>query len=68
MTPIISGICIFYTTIGGLKAVVWTDTIQLIVMMGAITAVFAIGISDVGGFGFVWQNAAEKGRLNSIIE
>ncbi|XP_015432992.1 PREDICTED: sodium-coupled monocarboxylate transporter 2-like [Dufourea novaeangliae] len=34
VAPIICIVCIFYTTIGGLKAVVWADTIQMIVTLG----------------------------------
>ena len=29
-------VCIFYTSIGGLKAVVWTDTIQVIISYNVI--------------------------------
>ena len=29
------GVCIFYTSIGGLKAVVWTDSIQMLVILPA---------------------------------
>ncbi|XP_049537294.1 sodium-coupled monocarboxylate transporter 1-like [Anopheles darlingi] len=61
ITPIICVICIFYTTVGGLRAVVWTDTLQFILMIGACLAVIALGISSVGGFFEVWQ-AAERGK------
>jgi solute:Na+ symporter, SSS family len=47
---LIMGICtIIYTTMGGMRAVVWTDFAQLIVLMGG--AVFAIGyaIWSLGG-------------------
>src|SRR5687768_6776708 len=54
----------FYTMVGGIKAVVWTDLIQAILMIGSV--VFAIGllISRVGGLGEVekalggWQTIA----------
>jgi len=32
-------ICTFYTSIGGLKAVIWTDVIQFILMFAGIIAV-----------------------------
>src|SRR5215210_1753416 len=43
----------FYTMIGGIKAVIWTDLIQAMLMMGSV--VFAIGllVSRVGGLGAV---------------
>lgn len=47
---LIMGICtIIYTTMGGMRAVVWTDFAQLIVLMGG--AIFAIGyaIWSLGG-------------------
>ena len=33
------GICIFYTSIGGLKAVVWTDSFQIFVMLSGFIAI-----------------------------
>jgi len=49
----IMGICsILYTMIGGIEAVVWTDAIQVIILLGgAIFAVVYISSSLPGGFG-----------------
>ncbi|XP_070072888.1 sodium-coupled monocarboxylate transporter 1-like isoform X3 [Drosophila takahashii] len=55
ITPIVGLVCIFYTTAGGLKAVVWTDVIQTIVMIGAVIFVIIKGTFDVGGLGVVIQ-------------
>lgn len=63
ITPIVCVVCIFYTCVGGLKAVVWTDVVQLVMMFGAICLVIIKGTMDVGGFGFVWQKASESGRI-----
>lgn len=41
-------ISIFYTSIGGLKAVVWTDTIQLIVMLSGFLGILIKGTVDHG--------------------
>ncbi|KAB0797656.1 hypothetical protein PPYR_08649 [Photinus pyralis] len=49
ITPIVCAICIFYTTMGGLKAVVWTDVIQTIIMLGAMLLIAIKGSYDVGG-------------------
>ncbi|XP_075970300.1 sodium-coupled monocarboxylate transporter 1-like [Anticarsia gemmatalis] len=58
-TPIVCLVCIFYTSLGGLKAVVWTDVIQTIVMIGSMLIVIVKGTLMVGGFGEVvklnWQ-------------
>lgn len=64
ITPIVCGVCIFYTTIGGLKAVVWTDTIQFIITTGAVFTVVVIGIKAAGGIEEVWTTALEGHRLD----
>lgn len=63
ITAILCIICIFYTTVGGLRAVVWTDTIQFLMMLAAIFAVIAVGLFDIGGISEVWQRAERGGRL-----
>ncbi|XP_065079989.1 sodium-coupled monocarboxylate transporter 1-like [Ochlerotatus camptorhynchus] len=63
ITPVICIICIFYTTVGGLRAVVWTDTLQFILMIGATLAIIFLGIASVGGFFEVWEAAERGGRL-----
>nr|CAH7754649.1 unnamed protein product [Callosobruchus chinensis] len=49
ITPIVCGVCIFYTTIGGLKALVWSDALQFSVTMGAMLIVFVLGLQSIGG-------------------
>lgn len=56
-------ICIFYTTVGGLKAVVWTDTLQFLLMVGGITCVTVLGLFSNGGFMNVWNTAEAGDRL-----
>jgi Na+/proline symporter len=56
----------FYTTIGGLKAVVWTDTLQFTVTLGAVTVVLALGVRATGGFANVWSKSLEGKRLDFI--
>lgn len=58
------GVCIFYTTIGGLKTVVWTDTLQFTVTFGALIAVFVLGINSSGGIVEIWNKAVENQRLD----
>ncbi|XP_046673776.1 sodium-coupled monocarboxylate transporter 1-like [Homalodisca vitripennis] len=59
----ISGICIFYTTFGGLKAVLWTDVLQN--MFTFFGMVFAIIVScfNLGGVSEIWRINKEGGRL-----
>ncbi|XP_073839478.1 sodium-coupled monocarboxylate transporter 1-like isoform X1 [Musca autumnalis] len=63
ITPVVCMVCIFYTCVGGLKAVVWTDVIQTVIMVGAIIFVIVKGTIDVGGFGVVWERNVATGRI-----
>ncbi|XP_067637381.1 sodium-coupled monocarboxylate transporter 1-like [Eurosta solidaginis] len=65
VTPIVCLVCIFYTCVGGLKAVVWTDVVQTLIMFGAMLLIIVKGTIDVGGFGAVYQKAKESGRIES---
>lgn len=56
-------ICIFYTTVGGLKAVVWTDTLQFLLMIGGLVCVIVLGLTEIGGIEHVWATADAGGRL-----
>jgi SSS family solute:Na+ symporter len=46
----VTGVTTFYTVVGGIRAVVWTDVIQAALMIGSV--IFAIGLllGDIGGF------------------
>ncbi|KAK4876632.1 hypothetical protein RN001_009138 [Aquatica leii] len=57
-------ICIFYTTIGGFKAVVWTDTLQFIIMMLSLLLLFCIGVNAINGFDVLWKTSTEGHRLD----
>ncbi|GAB0091926.1 hypothetical protein DMENIID0001_068410 [Sergentomyia squamirostris] len=63
---ILSLLCALYTAIGGFKAVVWTDVLQLVLMITASCIVAIVGIYSVGGVGNVWNAADRTGRLNWI--
>ncbi|RZC35085.1 sodium-coupled monocarboxylate transporter 1-like [Asbolus verrucosus] len=64
ISPVVCSVCIIYTTLGGLKAVVWTDTLQFTVTIGAVITVFFLGVKSAGGFGAVWAKAIEGHRLD----
>ncbi|XP_015112809.1 sodium-coupled monocarboxylate transporter 1 [Diachasma alloeum] len=63
LSPILCIVCITYTTIGGLKAVVWTDTIQLSITCGGLLVIIGLGVKAVGGFLEVVRISDEGGRL-----
>ncbi|XP_031776578.1 sodium-coupled monocarboxylate transporter 2 [Apis florea] len=60
---LVCAVCIFYTTLGGLKAVVWTDAIQTIVMFGGVIVIAVIGTNQVGGFSEVWKRNRDTDRI-----
>lgn len=47
-----------------MKAVVWTDTIQTVIMVGALTVVLVMGTINAGGFAEVWKKNKEGGRID----
>jgi hypothetical protein len=48
---------------GGLKAVVWTDTLQQIIMMGSSIIVVGLGVIAVGGLDVMWQRSLDGDRI-----
>lgn len=62
----IMGVCsILYTMIGGIEAVVWTDAIQVIILLGgAIFAVIYISCSLPGGLGETIDIAVANGKFD----
>nr|CAD7447631.1 unnamed protein product [Timema bartmani] len=48
---------------GGLKAVVWSDTLQLILMFGGVIVVMILGTIKIGGPEVVFQRSEQSGRL-----
>ncbi|KAI4470151.1 sodium-coupled monocarboxylate transporter [Holotrichia oblita] len=68
ITPLVCSVCIFYTTLGGLKAVVWTDALQFVVMVGSLIVVLIIGIISVGGFGVIFEKSHAGRRLDITFD
>ncbi|KAG0410609.1 hypothetical protein HPB47_012266, partial [Ixodes persulcatus] len=56
-------VCTFYCTIGGMKAVLWTDLFQSLLMYIAMISVVVVGTYNLGGLDKVWQEAQEGGRI-----
>ncbi|XP_072311101.1 sodium-coupled monocarboxylate transporter 1 [Eucyclogobius newberryi] len=57
-------VCTFYCTMGGLKAVVWTDVFQIGVMFAGFLAVIVRSVSLQGGVFPIIKDSQEGGRLN----
>ncbi|GFW25370.1 hypothetical protein TNCV_5089351 [Trichonephila clavipes] len=50
-------------SLGGMKAVLWTDVFQAILMFAALFAITFKGLFLLGGIGKVFTIANEGGRL-----
>ncbi|KAK3776314.1 hypothetical protein RRG08_039900 [Elysia crispata] len=61
---LISAVAVVYTSIGGIRAVIWTDVFQGFIMLAGIFAFLIQGTIDVGGPGPVWNIADDAGRMN----
>lgn len=48
---------------GGMKAVMYTDLIQIVIMFGGMITILIKGSIDVGGFDEVWRRAGAGDRL-----
>ncbi|NWV21162.1 SC5A6 protein, partial [Origma solitaria] len=59
-------VCTLYTTLGGLKAVIWTDVFQTLVMLAGQVAVIVVGAWRVGGMARVWRVAEQEGKIAGI--
>ena len=44
----------------------WTDTLQLIVMILGVLTVLIMGITEEGGFDQVWEASKVSGRLDML--
>ena len=53
-----------YTSIGGFKAVIWTDVFQSVIMITGILAILIKGTVEVGSPKRVWDIAERGGRMN----
>ncbi|MFT4547522.1 MAG: SSS family solute:Na+ symporter, partial [Verrucomicrobiales bacterium] len=65
---IIGALCVLYTVMGGIEAVVWTDAIQAIVLMGGALLCLALVFFNIeGGIGTVWQTSVADHKLFSNL-
>lgn len=56
-------VCVFYTLIGGIKAVVTTDAWQISIMFVSVIVVAILGTVHLGGPANVFDRALEGGRI-----
>uniref|UniRef100_A0A3Q3GCC8 Sodium-dependent multivitamin transporter n=1 Tax=Kryptolebias marmoratus TaxID=37003 RepID=A0A3Q3GCC8_KRYMA len=66
-TVLVTGlVCTLYTTMGGLKAVIWTDVFQTVVMFAGQLAVIVVGVQRTGGVSEVWKKVVEGNRISGL--
>lgn len=51
---------------GGIRAVVWTDALQVGVMVAAVISVAALGTHQLGGMSEVWNKAIQAKRIEFL--
>lgn len=58
-------LCTFYTVLGGIEAVIWSDVLQVIVLLGgAILSLFIIAFKTEGGFAGLISTASAGGKFH----
>ena len=65
---IIGILCVIYTVMGGIEAVVWTDAIQAIVLLGgALICLLLVFLKVDGGIAGVWETSVADEKLFSSL-
>ncbi|XP_052071088.1 sodium-dependent multivitamin transporter-like [Mytilus californianus] len=59
-------VCTVYTAIGGMKAVLWTDCFQAVLMLTGVIVTLIWGSIKAGGMSEVWRIAGEHERIKFI--
>lgn len=59
-------IATFYTTMGGMKAVIWTDVLQSGIMIIGMVAVMVRGLIVIGGFGELYNSLDRGDRFTAF--
>ncbi|XP_047525471.1 putative sodium-dependent multivitamin transporter isoform X2 [Pieris napi] len=57
-------VCTFYSSLGGMKAVLFTDLLQMFLMFAAVTIIPIFAAIQMGGIGKIFSIAKEGGRLD----
>jgi SSS family transporter len=61
---VIGLLCVVYTLIGGIEAVVWTDAVQAVVLLAGALVCLSVAAAGVeGGFGGIAAIAVRDGKL-----
>lgn len=67
LVPLVVVTALAYTLMGGIKAVIWTDSIQMIVVIGSVFLVIYTAVKGCsGGLGDTLAAAQAAGKLNAL--
>jgi len=57
----------FYTAVGGIEAVVWTDVLQVVVLIGAgLVSLLIVVLNIEGGLGELWRLSMSDNKLKCV--
>lgn len=59
-------VCTLYTWLGGMKAVVWADSLQFLVIVAGLICLLVEGSKAVGGFENAWEIANKNSRIQLL--
>ncbi len=59
-------VSIFYTVMGGIEAVIWTDVVHVFVLMSGAALCLGIVIVNAGGLGNVLHSASSDGKFQIL--
>ncbi|XP_001951358.1 putative sodium-dependent multivitamin transporter isoform X1 [Acyrthosiphon pisum] len=57
-------VCVFYSTMGGIKAVIITDLLQALLMYASVIAVVGVAWYETGGLSEILEISNRYGRIN----
>lgn len=64
---IVMGIlAILYTYMGGMEAVIWTDVVQVIVLMAGLVIGLVFIAIEIGDVGYIFETALNDGKLQMV--
>lgn len=56
-------VCTLYTALGGMKAVLWTDCFQVVMMLVGLLAILIRGATTIGSWDLAWDSAIRTHRV-----
>lgn len=64
---VMGGLAIVYTFLGGIQAVIWTDVVQSVVLLGSALASLTLALTRIpGGAASAFSAAVENGKLHML--